>query len=142
MLTHLQQIERVDRKLFGIISNLKPFERKLVAINTKEGEVQLSLKSASFGINENELIILSIQDIKHELDEKEVDSWMRLIRVLMHEIMNSITPITSLSESLSNIYLSGDKQVLPEEVTKKTIATTLQGLNVIREQGKDPQRFS
>jgi two-component system, NtrC family, nitrogen regulation sensor histidine kinase NtrY len=135
VLTHLKQIERVDRKLFGIISNLKPFERRLVAINTREGEVQLSLKSTSFGSDENELIILSIQDIKHELDEKEVDSWMRLIRVLMHEIMNSITPITSLSESLSKIYYSGDKRVLPEEVTEKTITTTLQGLNVIRKQG-------
>jgi two-component system nitrogen regulation sensor histidine kinase NtrY len=136
VLTHLQQIERIDKKLFYTIKNLKPFERHLVAVNTKQGEIQLLLKSTSFGSNENELIILSIQDIKHELDEKEVDSWMRLIRVLMHEIMNSITPITSLSESLSNIYLSGDKHVQPEEVTEKTIATTLQGLNVIKEQGK------
>ena len=64
----------------------------------------LSLKAESFRTNDEELLILSIQDIKNELDEKEVESWMKLIRVLMHEIMNSITPITSLSESLSNIY--------------------------------------
>lgn len=141
VLTHLQQIERIDKKLFTILKDLKPFERHLVAVNTKQGEIQLSLKSTSFGSDDNELIILSLQDIKHELDEKEVDSWMRLIRVLMHEIMNSITPITSLSESLSNIYRSGDKPVVPEEVTEKTIATTLQGLNVIKEQGKGLMSF-
>lgn len=141
VLTHLRQIERIDKKLFLILKDIKPFERHLVAVNTKQGEIQLSLKSTSFGYDENELIILSIQDIKHELDEKEVDSWMRLIRVLMHEIMNSITPITSLSESLSNIYRSGDKPVVPEEVTEKTIATTLQGLNVIKEQGKGLMEF-
>jgi two-component system, NtrC family, nitrogen regulation sensor histidine kinase NtrY len=141
VLTHLQQIEKIDKKLFLILKDLKPFERHLVALNTKQGEIQLSLKSTSFGLDNNELIILSIQDIKHELDEKEVDSWMRLIRVLMHEIMNSITPITSLSESLSTIYRSGDKPVSPEEVTEKTIATTLQGLNVIREQGKGLMEF-
>lgn len=141
VLTHLQQVERVDEKLFMIMREIKPFERHLVAVNTKQGETQLSLKSTSFGIDDNELIILSIQDIKHELDEKEVDSWMRLIRVLMHEIMNSITPITSLSESLSNIYRSGNKPVVPEEVTEKTIATTLQGLNVIKEQGKGLMLF-
>ena len=141
VLTHLQQVERVDEKLFMIMREIKPFERHLVAVNTNQGEIQLSLKSTSFGTKEKELIILSIQDIKHELDEKEVDSWMRLIRVLMHEIMNSITPITSLSESLSNIYRSGDKPVGPEEVTEKTIATTLQGLNVIREQGKGLMDF-
>jgi len=141
VLTHLQQIERIDKRLYRTIRNLKPFERYLVAVNTKQGEIQLLLKSTSFGSNENELMILSIQDIKHELDEKEVESWMRLIRVLMHEIMNSITPITSLSESLSNIYLSGNNHVRPEEVTEKTIATTLQGLNVIKEQGKGLMTF-
>jgi len=141
ILTHLQQIERVDKKLFRTISGLKPFERSLVAVNTRQGEIQLLLKTTSFGYAENELMILSIQDIKHELDEKEVDSWMRLIRVLMHEIMNSITPITSLSESLLNIYRSDDKPVMPENVTEKTISTTLQGLNVIREQGKSLTAF-
>ena len=141
VLTHLQQLERIDRKLYSTISNIKPFERRLVAVNTNQGEIQLLLKSTSFGRDENELIILSVQDIKHELDEKEVDSWMRLIRVLMHEIMNSITPITSLSESLSNIYHHGKKPLVPEKVTEKTITTTVQGLNVIKEQGKSLMAF-
>jgi nitrogen fixation/metabolism regulation signal transduction histidine kinase len=141
VLSHLQQIERIDTRLFRTIKNLKPFERSLVALNTRHGEIQLSLKTTSFGSDENELIILSVQDIKHELDEKEIDSWMRLIRVLMHEIMNSITPITSLSESLSGIYISGEKPILPEEVTQKKIATTIQGLNVIKTQGKGLMDF-
>lgn len=94
VLTHLSQIERIDKKLYYTITSIKPFERKLVALNNEQGETQLSLKAISFGIKGNELIILSVQDIKHELDEKELESWMKLIRVLMHEIMNSITPIT------------------------------------------------
>lgn len=141
VLTHLQQIEQKDHKLFEIINSIKPFERKLVAVTAEAGEIQLSLKATSFKTNENELVILSIQDIKNELDEKEIESWMKLIRVLMHEIMNSITPITSLSESLSNIYSSGGKPVLPEQINVKTIATTLQGLNVIKEQGKGLMSF-
>jgi PAS domain S-box-containing protein len=136
VLTHLQQIERKDQKLFETIKNIKPFERRPVAISAEGGEIQLSLKATSIKTNENELVILSIQDIKNELDEKEIESWMKLIRVLMHEIMNSIAPITSLSESLSNIYSNGGKPVLPEQVNVKTIATTLQGLNVIKEQGR------
>jgi two-component system nitrogen regulation sensor histidine kinase NtrY len=141
VLTHLQQIERKNEKLFEAINSIKPFERKLVAITSEKGEIQLSLKATSIKTNENELVILSIQDIKNELDEKEVESWMKLIRVLMHEIMNSITPITSLSESLSNIYTTGGRPVLPEQVNTKTIATTLQGLNVIKEQGKGLMSF-
>jgi nitrogen fixation/metabolism regulation signal transduction histidine kinase len=141
VLTHLSQIERIDKKLYNTIISIKPFERKLVALNNEQGETQLSLKATSFGIKGNELIILSIQDIKHELDEKELESWMKLIRVLMHEIMNSITPITSLSESLSKIYSKNGAPVSPDEVTSKAIDTTLQGLNVIKDQGKGLMSF-
>ena len=141
VLTHLQQIERIDQKLFEAINSIKPYERKLIALSAEKGEIQLSLKATSFKTNENELVILSIQDIKNELDEKEIESWMKLIRVLMHEIMNSITPITSLSESLSNIYSIEGSPVKPEQVNVKTIATTLQGLNVIKEQGKGLMSF-
>jgi signal transduction histidine kinase len=87
------------------------------------------------------MVILSIQDIKNELDEKEIQSWMKLIRVLMHEIMNSITPITSLSESLFAIYSKDGLPVSPEKVNERTITSTLQGLNVIKEQGKGLMSF-
>jgi nitrogen fixation/metabolism regulation signal transduction histidine kinase len=141
VLTHLTQIERIDKKLYNTINTIKPFERRLVALNNERGETQLSLKATSFGMKGNDLIILSVQDIKHELDEKELESWMKLIRVLMHEIMNSITPITSLSESLSKIYSVKGVPVSPGDVTSKAIETTLQGLNVIKEQGKGLMLF-
>lgn len=141
VLTHLQQIERKDSKLFETINSIKPFERKLIAISAEGTEIQLSLKATSFRTHSDELVILSIQDIKNELDEKEIDSWMKLIRVLMHEIMNSITPITSLSESLSNIFSSEGKPISPGHVNAKTIATTLLGLNVIKEQGNGLMSF-
>jgi two-component system nitrogen regulation sensor histidine kinase NtrY len=136
ILTHLQQIERIDPALFHSIKSIRPSERRLVGFNTPEGEIELSLKATSIKTPDNELVILSIQDIKNELDEKELESWMKLIRILMHEIMNSITPITSLSQSLSGIYFPDGHPLEPEKVTDKTIATTLQGLNVIKEQGK------
>jgi len=141
VLTHIKQFERIDNKLYQTIRNIKPSERQLVPLGTERGEIQLSLKSTSFGIADNELLIISIQDIKNELDEKEVESWLKLIRILMHEIMNSITPITSLSESLSNIYSIEGKPVLPNQITSGKISTTLQGLNVIKDQGKGLMSF-
>jgi two-component system nitrogen regulation sensor histidine kinase NtrY len=141
VLTHLQQIERIDLKLYQAIKNIKPLERRLIAINNEHGEIQLSLKATSFKTNDNELFIISIQDIKNELDEKEIESWMKLIRVLMHEIMNSITPITSLSESLYGIFSADGQPVFPEQLTTRNISTTLQGLNVIKEQGRGLMSF-
>lgn len=141
VLTHLDQIDRIDNKLFKTINSIKPSQRRLIAFKSDQGEIQLSLKATSFEKKGNELIILSIQDIKNELDEKELDSWMKLIRVLMHEIMNSITPITSLSESLSQLYSPGGAPISPSQVTSKFISTTLQGLNVIKDQGKGLTSF-
>jgi two-component system nitrogen regulation sensor histidine kinase NtrY len=141
VLTHIKQIERTDRKLYRAVKNIRPLERRLIPLNTERGEIQLSLKATSFKTNDDELIILSIQDIKNELDEKEVESWMKLIRILMHEIMNSITPITSLSESLSTIYKREGIPVSPENINSNAISATLQGLNVIKEQGKSLMSF-
>jgi two-component system, NtrC family, nitrogen regulation sensor histidine kinase NtrY len=141
VLTHLQQISRVDQKLYSTISNIRPFEQRLVHFKGPRGDIQLSLKATLFKTAREELTILSVQDIKNELDEKEVDSWLKLIRVQMHEIMNSITPITSLSESLSRIYSNNGVPVQPSQVNEKTIAVTLQGLNVIQDQGRGLMSF-
>jgi nitrogen fixation/metabolism regulation signal transduction histidine kinase len=141
VLTHINQLERVNRGLFQTIRNIKPFEQKLVSVATEKGVIQLSLKSTSFKVKNSDLILLSIQDIRNELDEKELDSWMKLIRVLMHEIMNSIAPITSLSESIGKYFLRDGRPVLPEEMDEAMIQTTIRGLNVIGEQGNGLMQF-
>lgn len=136
VLTHLNQLKKVDHKLFAAIKNIQPSEQKLVTVNNSQGIIQVLIKASSFTSNKKELILLSVQDIKNELDEKELDSWRKLIRVLMHEIMNSITPITSLSESLAGYFYTEDGIKSPEEINEKTIETTIRGLEVIKEQGK------
>lgn len=141
VLTHINQLERHNRNLFQTIQNIKPFEQKLVSVTTERGTIELSLKATSFKTQTEELMLLSVQDIRNELDEKELDSWMKLIRVLMHEIMNSIAPITSLSGSLSKLYTVGDREIEPAEIDEKTIQTTVRGLNVIGEQGNGLIRF-
>ena len=57
---------------------------------------------SEINVRKEHLRILALNDINTELDEKEIDSWIRLTRVLTHEIMNSMTPIVSLSELLRN----------------------------------------
>lgn len=76
-------------------------------------------------VREEQLRILAFNDINSELDEKEIDSWIRLTRVLTHEIMNSVTPITSLSETLLSLADTRD-----EEIRRglQTISTTGKGL--------------
>ncbi len=141
VLTHINQLDRISRTLFQAVQQIKPFEQKLVSVTSERGTIELSLKATSFKTQTDELLLLSVQDIRNELDEKELDSWMKLIRVLMHEIMNSIAPITSLSESLSKLFTIDGKMVLREQIDEKTISTTARGLSVIGEQGNGLIQF-
>lgn len=136
VLTHINQLDKIDHKLFVSIKNIQASEQKLITLNVNDGTIQLLIKASSFIAEKKELTLISVQDIKNELDEKELDSWRKLIRVMMHEIMNSITPITSLSESLAGYYYTDGELKTPSEINEKTIETTIRGLEVIREQGK------
>lgn len=136
VLTHLRQLERVDKTLFHVVSTIRPSEQRLVTMTSERGTVQLSLKASSFRWGEKELLLLSIQDIRNELDEKELDSWMKLISVMMHEIINTISPITSLSESLGKLWTGEAGISMVEQVSEENIMKTVQGLGVIRNQGK------
>ena len=84
-------------------------------------------------------ILLVINDIENELDEKEIDSWIRLIRILSHEIMNSIAPITSLSDTLYNMHKTSSSLTPEEQEQRKQ--NTLNGLQVISETGKSLMSF-
>ena len=68
VLTHVNQLERINRNLFQAVQIIKPFEQKLVSMPTERGTIELSLKATSFKTKNDELILLSIQDIRNELD--------------------------------------------------------------------------
>jgi signal transduction histidine kinase len=87
-------------------------------------------------IQNREVKIVTLQDIKSELDMHEMDSWQKLIRILNHEIMNSVAPITSLSSTLSGFYKSGEDQTSPDNITPRIISDTIRGLNIIEDHGK------
>ncbi len=135
-LTHLKQVEKVDIQLANLLRQMQQHEQKLVNFNGENGQSNMLIKATSFKSRDQQLTLLSVQDINQELDEKELDSWLRLIRVLTHEIMNSIAPVTSLSESLSSYYMKDGKMISKEDINEKIIQNTIRGLDIIKEQGK------
>ncbi len=140
-LNHIKQLSQVDAKLYALFAELKPFERKLIQLTNEREKQQIALKSTTTTMNNEELILVVAQDIHQELDEKETDSWVRLIRVLTHEIMNTITPITSISESVLKYYQTNKGLIPLEEFTEDHIKNTAKGLEVIKEQGGDLMEF-
>jgi nitrogen fixation/metabolism regulation signal transduction histidine kinase len=139
--THLSQLEAIDQRLYRVVQEIRPDQQQLTALQREEGAVQLLMKASAFHSGGEELMLLSVQDIRHELDEKEIDSWRKLIQVMRHEIMNSVTPITSLSEGLRGYFLEGGRVKSPAQIDEKTISTTLGGLELIHEQALGLLRF-
>lgn len=140
-LNHIKQLNQVDTELYGLFKNLKPFENKIYQLGNERGKRDLSIKCTPITIEEQELLLVVVHDIHRELDEKETDSWVKLIRVLTHEIMNTITPITSISESILHYFKRGSSLTDPNEFNKDQIKNTAKGLEVIKDQGNDLMSF-
>ncbi len=140
-LSHVRQLEKIDAPLFGFLSASKPINKKLIQLTNERESIQLTLKSTEIVLNGEVLKLITIQDINSELDEKETDSWMKLIRVLTHEIMNSVAPITSISESILGYYKSENGEVPIKKIDDRRIKNTIKGLEVIKNQGNDLMSF-
>ncbi len=140
-LNHIKQLNQVDGNLYKIFETFEPFERKLFQLSNEREQTQLAIKSTPLTLDGKSLLLVVVQDIHKELDEKETESWVRLIRVLTHEIMNTITPIASISDSIIKYYRNNGKIVPMEELEESQIKNTLKGLEVIKEQGGDLMDF-
>jgi nitrogen fixation/metabolism regulation signal transduction histidine kinase len=138
---HVSQLEGIDPRLHRVLEEIRPGQQYLTALYREDEVVQLLIKASAFLSDGEELLLLSVQDIRNELDKKEIDSWRKLIRVMRHEIMNTVTPIISLSESLSGYFHAEGKVKAPAQIDEKTIDTTLSGLELIHSQAQGLMRF-
>ena len=102
--THIQQLKAVDKDLIEVFKQTKHGDKQQISFCNERSATTLSMRTSEIIIRQNKRLIIALNDINNELDERETESWIRLIRVLTHEIMNAITPITSLSESLIKIH--------------------------------------
>lgn len=100
VLTHTSQLSRIDARLPELLNHCHSGDKLQTRLSNERGTINLSIRVSDITIRQEHLRILALNDINNELDEKEIDSWIRLTRVLTHEIMNSVTPITSLSDTL------------------------------------------
>ena len=132
--THVNQLRKVSSQLRQAFLEIRPGESRRVTFTNERGTVQLLIGATQITIQDEKLTLLVINDIENEMDEKEIDSWIRLIRVLSHEIMNSIAPITSLSDTLSNMHKTSS--AFSEEEQEQVKQNTINGLQVISETGK------
>ena len=111
------------------------FQFKLIIENEP---VQIFVQKEQIKINDEYINLVSMQNITAELDKKELDSWQKLIRVLTHEIMNSIAPITNLTYSIQRS-LKENKELLKDQ--NETISDAIEDVEIIEKRSKSLLQF-
>ena len=97
---HLDELQVLNRDFPSVLESLQPGEVKVVRIYKEEMMQDMAVTVTDYSNNRIDLRLVNLKNIRSVLEENEMEAWQKLVRVLTHEIMNSITPIISLSDTL------------------------------------------
>ena len=133
--THLNQLSVIDETFPEIFASLTPQTNIRIKTVNERDEIQLSLNTSKISLKRGEMRVITLTNIGSELEAQEMESWIKLIRVMTHEIMNSIAPISSLSDTILDSYKEistkpGKHSVLTQNTIEafETINSTARGL--------------
>ncbi|MEF8845950.1 MAG: ATP-binding protein [Bacteroidales bacterium] len=140
-ISHIRLLEQKNKALYNAFLELKPGQTKTIKSLDRAELKLLSLKVSVLRFDNKKYRLFSINDIKSQMEESEIDTWQKLIRVLTHEIMNSVAPLTSLSNSLKRFLTENGDPKPAGEVSQRDVSGTLQGLDTIEERGKGLMHF-
>ena len=99
---HIRQLRPVSESLYNAFLTVTDSEEERASYYNESGKMTIALTASAATIGKSAVRVVAFNDISSEIAENEQQSWSRLIRVLTHEIMNTVTPIASLSETLLN----------------------------------------
>ncbi|MCP4313809.1 MAG: GHKL domain-containing protein [Bacteroidetes bacterium] len=110
----LGNLDRVSSELAAVIGRIQSGEREMIRFIRHGRIMKLSVRATEFTLDGQLYKIVSLHDIKSELEEQELDSWHKLVRVLTHEIMNSAIPISNMLSMARQILL--DENGVPRRI--------------------------
>src|SRR5690606_9729972 len=130
-------VRQFNPSFAGSVDELGESGRKLVELRAGEQSHLVSLDVRTILLMEKPHKLITFQDINSEIEQKEIEAWHKLIRILTHEIMNSVTPITSLTETMQDMLTSrqgGQKSL--SELNEETIADIRFSLDTIQKRSE------
>jgi len=149
----LTDIKNLNEDFFNEICNLENRNNKLIHLKTNSDDIALTISKSVFKVKNETITNITFQDIRNEIVQNEIESWRKLIKVLRHEILNSITPISTLTDTIISILNNEDgdlialNQLKEEDLddireSMKSIKSRSEGLfefvNIYREIDKIP----
>jgi two-component system nitrogen regulation sensor histidine kinase NtrY len=136
--------QRVADRLPQLAKALGDFDfsgRKLWVRGESSSAEEFYLDLQSIQMNGSDFHLLSIGTMRHALEEKEMEAWHRLIRILAHEVMNSVTPVVSLSETLLEMILKDRKLKAPSDLNEEDLTDMNEALKTIIRRSKGMLSF-
>jgi len=136
---NISELKNVSVPLYESILRLRTGGRDLVRTEVGGNIIDLAVYAIQLNLHEDEYKLISLQNIQSELEEKEMEAWHNLVRVLTHEIMNSVTPISSLAHTVSEELK--DKQDKSEGSEAEDLEDLVLALGTIKKRSEGLIRF-
>ncbi|WP_422354507.1 sensor histidine kinase [Roseivirga pacifica] len=141
LLTSMNSLLNINEQISEEILQLNSGEKTLLKLQLNNRLVNLSIQATEFKLQEKAFKLVSFQDIKAELEANELDSWQKLIRVLTHEIKNSVIPISTLSDV--TLQMIKDEEGNPDvsRLDEEGLADLIGGIETIESRSKGLANF-
>ncbi len=138
MLSHIERLRPLSAHLADTMLSILPMEQKSVCLATETGNVNLLLTCSAMLHDGRNMRVISVENINRELDTQEGLAWEKLTRILTHEIMNSLAPVTSISNTL--LHANENPEVLQQglETIHATSDRLMQFVDSFREVTRIP----
>lgn len=143
-LKNIKQFYTISSELVGRLLTLNPGENILVKVQQEDDILQLAIYGTEIKVQAKHIVLATIKNIQSVLEEQETEAWQKLISVLTHEIMNSITPIASLSSTIDSM-IKSINQTREEDPNatfdEETVGEIQQGLQTIHKRSTGLMHF-
>ncbi|MFQ5674895.1 MAG: PAS domain-containing sensor histidine kinase, partial [bacterium] len=139
-LKNIRGLEKVSKQLVEVLTKMTAGDKALVKISEENELLQLAISATEFRMRDQNFKLVSFQNIQSELEEKELEAWQQLIRVLTHEIMNSVTPIASLASTL-NETIHSEEHESGEQLSEESRKDIRGGLMTIQKRSEGLLHF-
>jgi two-component system nitrogen regulation sensor histidine kinase NtrY len=124
-LKNIKALEKKHKNLSDTLFSIKAGNKMMLKITEENDLLQLFIYAAEFKMRDQNFKLIAMQNIQSELEEQEMEAWQKLIRVLTHEIMNSVTPISSLASTVNGLLNQYKSDKNPEIESIEDITTAI-----------------
>lgn len=136
-----KQFQQLQPTFSKELDTMEDNERRLIELSIKGEKQQVSMQINRLKILNYRYTIVTFQDIKSEIEQKEIEAWHKLIRILTHEIMNSVTPVTSLSETMIMLLEEKGQPKPLEDLSEETLEDLRFSLKTIQKRSEGLLHF-